>query len=272
MSYLDDLFSLAGKRIVVTGGGGQIPGELGAAFAAAGARVCLWGLGRSRPMEDAAKQVREAAGPGAGPIEALAVDTSDRAACEEAITRTEALIGPPDVLLNGVGGNRGKSPFVELDEELFREVLDLNLMGGLVTPTRAFARYWIARSIKGNVITIPSMGSYRALSGIWAYDAAKAGVLNLTGALAKELAPHGIRVNGLAPGFFIGQQNRSLLLDEEDQLTPRGRDIVSRTPFGRFGEKSELRGAAVFLASDAASGFVTGVTIPVDGGFLTDCI
>lgn len=272
MSYLDSLFSLAGRRIVVTGGGGQIPGELGAAFAAAGAAVCLWGRGKSQPMEAAAEAVREAAGPGAGRVEALTVDTAEARACEEAIARTEALIGPPDLLLNGVGGNRGKAPFVDLDETLFREILDLNLMGGLVTPTRVFARYWIGRGIRGSVITIPSMGSYRALSGIWAYDAAKAAVLNLTAGLAKELAPHGIRVNGIAPGFFIGQQNRTLLLDEQGGLTARGKDIVARTPFGRFGEKAELRGAAIFLASEAASGFVTGVTIPVDGGFLTDCI
>ena len=143
---------------------------------------------------------------------------------------------------------------------------------GLVTPTRIFARYWIAKGIKGDVIVMNSMGSYKALSGIWAYDAAKAGTFNLTEGLAKELAPHGIRVNGIAPGFFVGHQNRSLLLDEKGGLTERGKSIVSRTPYGRFGEKEELRGALLFLASRRASGFVTGVTIPVDGGFLTDNI
>jgi NAD(P)-dependent dehydrogenase (short-subunit alcohol dehydrogenase family) len=116
-----------------------------------------------------------------------------------------------------------------------------------------------------------SMASYIPLSGVWAYDAAKAGVLNLTEGLAKEFAPHGIRVNGLAPGFFIGHQNKALLIDEKTgDLTPRGKSIVAHTPFGRFGDKAELRGAAIFLASDAASGFVTGVTIPVDGGYLVD--
>ena len=146
-------------------------------------------------------------------------------------------------------------------------------MAGLVTPTKAFARYWISGSIKGNVIMMSSMTSYKPLSGVWAYDAAKAGVLNLTEGLAKELAPHGIRVNGIAPGFFIGNQNRALLIDENTgELTARGKSILARTPFGRFGEKSELRGAVIFLISNMASGFVTGVTIPVDGGYLTDNI
>ena len=131
---------------------------------------------------------------------------------------------------------------------------------------------WIALGIKGNVVIMSSMASYKPLSGVWAYDAAKAGILNLTEALAKELAPHGVRVNGIAPGFFIGNQNRALLIDEKGELTARGKAILARTPFGRFGEKSELRGAVIFLVSNAASGFVTGVTIPVDGGYLTDNI
>jgi NAD(P)-dependent dehydrogenase (short-subunit alcohol dehydrogenase family) len=217
--------------------------------------------------------VREAAGTGAGRIEAVTVDTGDSAACERAIAETEALIGAPDVLVNGVGGNRGKAPFVELDESLFREVVELNLMAGLVIPTRVFASYWIARNIRGNVIAMSSMTSYKPLSGVWAYNAAKSGVLNLTEGLAKELAPHGIRVNGIAPGFFLGNQNRTLLIDEKTgEPTARGKAILSRTPFGRFGETRELRGAVIFLISEAASGFVTGATIPVDGGYLTDNI
>jgi NAD(P)-dependent dehydrogenase (short-subunit alcohol dehydrogenase family) len=273
MSYIEEMFSLKGRRIVVTGGAGAIPAEIGAGLAKAGADVCLWGRGTNHPMGDAVRDVRDAAGPGAGCVEAITVDTGDSAACERAIAETEALIGAPDVLVNGVGGTRGKAPFVEMDEKLFREVVELNLMAGLVTPTRSFARYWIAGGIKGNVIMMSSMASYKPLSGVWAYSAAKSGVLNLTEGLAKELAPHGIRVNGIAPGFFIGNQNRALLIDEKTgELTARGKAILARTPFGRFGETSELRGAVIFLISDAASGFVTGVTIPVDGGYLTDNI
>lgn len=117
------------------------------------------------------------------------------------------------------------------------------------------------------------MASYTPLSGVWAYDAAKAGVLNLTMASAKEFAPYKIRVNGIAPGFFLGRQNRALLVDQASgELTERGKAIIERTPYGRFGEVQELAGAALFLASNKASGFVTGVTIPVDGGFLADNI
>jgi NAD(P)-dependent dehydrogenase (short-subunit alcohol dehydrogenase family) len=273
MSYIEEMFSLKGRRVVVTGGAGAISTEIAVGLAKAGADVCLWGRGTNHPMSEAVKSVREAAGPGAGRVEAITVDTGNSAACEGAIAETETLIGAPDVLVNGVGGNRGKAPFVDLDEELFREVIELNLMAGLVTPTRTFARYWISRGIKGNVLMMSSMTSYKPLSGVWAYDAAKSGVLNLTEGLAKELAPHGIRVNGIAPGFFIGNQNRALLIDENTgELTARGKAILARTPFGRFGEKAELRGTAIFLISDMASGFVTGVTIPVDGGYLTDNI
>ena len=272
MSYIEEMFSLRDKRVVVTGGAGGIPAELAIGMARAGADVCLWGRGTNHPMAAAVKSVREAAGPDAGRVESVTIDTADSAACEAAIVETEKLIGAPNVLVNGVGGNRGKAPFVDMDEKIFMEVVELNLMGGLVTPTRAFARYWIAKGIKGAVINISSMSSYVPLSGVWAYDAAKAGVLNLTAALAKEFAPRGIRVNGIAPGFFIGHQNRALLIDDQGDLTARGRAVIAHTPFGRFGDKSELRGATIFLASDAAAGFVTGVTIPIDGGYLTDNI
>ncbi len=271
MSFVESMFSLEGETVVVTGGAGGIPGNLAIAFAKAGATVVLWGRGTNHPMEEAARRIAEAA-PGAR-VFAVTVDTATREACEAAITESERLAGSqPNILVNGVGGNRGKGPFVDVDEALFKDILELNLLAGLVTPTRAFAKYWIARGIKGVVINMTSMTSYKALSGTWAYDAAKAGVLNLNEALAKELAPHGIRVNAVAPGFFVGHQNRALLLDEKGELTARGRSIISRTPFGRFGKFEELWGAVLFLASDAASGFVTGVSIPVDGGYLTDNI
>lgn len=169
-------------------------------------------------------------------------------------------------------GETGKAPFVDLDEKVFAEILALNLLAGLVTPTRVFARRWIEAGVRGCVINMTSMTSYKGLSGTWAYNAAKAGVLNLNEALAKELAPNGIRVNAIAPGFFVGNQNRALLLDPDAGLTARGQAIVARTPFGRFGEMSELHGAALFLASDRAAGFVTDISIPVDGGYLTDNI
>ena len=118
------------------------------------------------------------------------------------------------------------------------------------------------------------MNSYLPLSGIWAYSAAKAGVLNLTQAASKEFAPFGIRVNAIAPGFFVGKQNKDLLIKNEatGELTDRGKSIISRTPFGRFGDVSELAGVTIFLISEQASGFITGVCVPVDGGYLIDNI
>lgn len=273
MAYIEELFSLKGQRIVLTGGAGAIPGSLAIGFAKAGADLCLWGRGTNHPMQAAATGLRDQAGPGAGRIEAVTVDTADRAAMQAALAETERLIGKPTILVNGVGGNRGKSSFVEVDEQAFAEILSLNIMAGLVTPTRVFAEYWIRNGMAGNVITMTSMASYKPLSGVWAYGAAKAAVLNLTEALAKELAPHRIRVNALAPGFFIGNQNRSLLIDDKTgELTARGKAILAHTPFGRFGSIEELRGAAIFLASDAASGFVSGISLPVDGAYLTDNI
>lgn len=273
MSFIESMFSLPGKTAIITGGAGGIPGSLAVAFARAGATVCLWGRGTNHPMSAAAEKVGAEAGGEAGRVVAITVDTSTRAACEAALAETEERCGLPDILVNGVGGNRGKVPFVDVDEALFREILELNLLSGLVTPTRVLARRWIEKGAHGCVINMTSMTSYKGLSGTWAYDAAKAGVLNLNEALAKELAPHGIRVNAIAPGFFVGHQNRALLMDERTgELTARGKAIIARTPFGRFGDMAELHGAALFLASERAAGFVTGVSIPVDGGYLSDNI
>jgi len=273
MSYIETMFSLTGKAVILTGGAGGIPVSMAVAFARAGATVCLWGRGTNHPMPAAAERVRREAGADAGEVHAVTMDTSTREACEVALKETEGRCGLPSILVNGVGGNRGKTSFVDVDEDLFEEILRLNLLAGLVTPTRVLSRRWIEKNVRGCVINMTSMTSYKGLSGTWAYNAAKAGVLNLNEALAKELAPHGIRVNAIAPGFFLGNQNRALLTDlKTGELTPRGKAIISRTPFGRFGEMSELHGAALFLASDKAAGFVTGVSIPVDGGYLTDNI
>ncbi|MCG8335416.1 MAG: SDR family oxidoreductase, partial [Proteobacteria bacterium] len=135
------------------------------------------------------------------------------------------------------------------------------------------ASYWIEKEIKGTIINLTSMTSYLPLSGVWGYDAAKAGVLNLTQATAKEFAAHGIRVNAIAPGFFLGKQNRAILVNQETgDYTDRGKQVIARTPYGRFGDPEELAGVTLFLSSNKASGFVTGVSIPVDGGYLVDNI
>jgi NAD(P)-dependent dehydrogenase (short-subunit alcohol dehydrogenase family) len=269
MSYIEDMFSLKGRGAVVTGGAGAIASAIVTALAKAGASVCIWERRCEIPIEEPLKRLRAAAGSGCR-IEGLTLDVSSREEVEKAIPESAALVGEPDILINGVGGNRGKSAFVDLDEEAFVDILKLNLMAGLVIPSKAFARRWMEKGVKGDILNIASMSSYKPLSGVWAYDAAKAAVYNLTEGLAKELAPAGIRVNAIAPGFFVGAQNRALLLDEKGGLTARGQTIISRTPMGRFGETEELVGTVLYLMSRKASGFVTGVTVPVDGGFLVD--
>ncbi len=271
MSYCDELFGLEGKTVAVTGGGGMIAGALTEALLKAGANVALWSIrtesaqvtvDRVSPIPGAKERLRN-----------LQADTGDEESVRSALERTTKDFGRLDVLINAVGGNRGKGPFVDMDVKTLEEVLRLNLVAGLVVPTKVVASYWIENKIKGNIVNMASMTSYIPLSGVWAYDAAKSGVMNLTMATAKEFAPYGIRVNAMAPGFFIGKQNRALLIDEKSgDLTDRGKAVIGHTPFGRFGDVSELAGALLFLVNDQAAGFVTGVTVPVDGGYLVDNI
>lgn len=258
-------FCLTGKGVVVTGGGGTLCGAIACGFAQAGAHVALWG--RGRPSLYANARMLETGSHG-GRVVVVVADLTDEGQIESALRETTTAFGRIDVLLNGVGGSSVRRPLVELDREDFESVVRLNLLAGCVLPTKRLARYWIEQKLNGAVINIASMGSYIPLSGGWAYSAAKAAVMNQTVAHARELAPHGIRVNAIAPGFFLGKQNRRLLVNEDGSPTPRGQSVLAHTPMGRFGDPADLVGAALFLASDASS-FVTGVTIPVDGGFLT---
>jgi NAD(P)-dependent dehydrogenase (short-subunit alcohol dehydrogenase family) len=272
MNYLEQMFSLQDTVAVITGGAGVIAAALSEALLRAGARVAVWDLSREI-VDEAVQRLSGVVPEAAARLFGQAVDTSTEASVREALAATEKDFAVPDLLINGVGGNRGKCPLVEQDMETFEFVLKLNLVAGLMVPTKVFAARWIEAKLEGAIINITSMASYVPLSGVWAYDAAKAGVLNLTQAAAKELAPHGIRVNAIAPGFFIGKQNRALLIDEKSgELTPRGRSVIAHTPFGRFGDTAELAGALLFLASPKAAGFVTGVSLPVDGGYLVDNI
>lgn len=267
MSYCDDMFGLQGKTAVITGGGGMIAGALAEALVQGGANVALWCI-RTRSAEPLVDRITELMGTGEN-ICNIQVDAGDEASVRRALTETEERFGGIDVLVNAVGGNKGKGPFIEIDVEQFDSVLRLNLLAGLVIPTKVVASHWISQKAKGSIVNLASMSSYIPLSGVWAYDASKSAVMNLTMATAKEFAPYGIRVNALAPGFFLGKQNRALLIDEQTgKPTQRGQEVITHTPFGRFGEVSELAGAMLFLASDKASGFVTGMTLPVDGGYL----
>ena len=264
MDFLEKYFSLEGQSAIVAGGAGVIGTVMAGALTGAGARVAIWS--RTQASIDRAL---ENLGGASERLTGMAVDTGQEAQVTDALQETAQRLGSPRILINAVGGNMGKGPFVETDPAQFEAVLRLNLVAGLVVPTKVVAAYWIANGIGGSIINLTSMTSYMPLSGVWGYDAAKAGVLNLTRATANELAPHGIRVNAIAPGFFVGKQNRALLIDADTgEHTARGRSIIARTPFGRFGQPAELVGATLFLASAQASGFVTGVSIPVDGGYL----
>ena len=267
MSYLDEMFGLDGKTAVVSGGAGVIGTVMSEALLRAGARVMIWS--RSRESVDSALEKMKEVPGSEGKAAGMQVDAGKEDEVERALQETSASFSTPDILINGVGGNIGKYPLIEQDMELFEKVLHMNLVAGLMIPTKIFGKYWIENNIKGSIINLTSMASYNPLSGVWAYDAAKSATLNLTMAAANEFAAHGIRVNAIAPGFFLGKQNRALLVDQESgEYTERGKAVIAHTPYGRFGEVGELAGATVFLASDKAAGFVTGVSIPVDGGYL----
>lgn len=276
MSYVEKVFGLGDIRAVVTGGAGVLPKAMAGSLAKAGATVSVWGRGTSHPVQDAVDELkRELAEEGIdAKIVGETVDTGDETAVAKALESTEKAIGLPNLLVNGVGGNKGKSDFVDIDTDVFTEVLNMNLLAGLVIPTKVFARRWIEEGVQASIINVASMTSYVPLSGVWAYTAAKSAVLKLTEGAANEFADAGIRVNAVAPGFFIGNQNRALLVanNETGELTPRGQAIIDRTPFGRFGVIDDLEGTTLFLASPRASGFLTGVCIPVDGGYLIDNI
>jgi NAD(P)-dependent dehydrogenase (short-subunit alcohol dehydrogenase family) len=270
--YLEQMFGLSDTVAVITGGAGAIAGALAAALLKAGAKVALWGHHQST-IDTAIAKLKDGIDGAEDRLFGQEVDTGSEVAVQTTLEDTEKGFGAPNLLVNGVGGNRGKSAFVDQDMETFEFVLKLNLVAGLMVPTKVFAAYWIGKKIEGAVINMTSMASYVPLSGVWAYDAAKAAVLNLTQASAKEFAPHGIRVNAIAPGFFVGKQNRALLYDEKTgELTERGKSIIAHTPYGRFGETDELAGALLYLASPRASGFVTGISLAVDGGYLVDNI
>lgn len=272
MSYVEEVFSLEGVKAVVTGGAGVLPSAMARVMLRAGAQVSVWGRGTNHPVSEAVSRLEKETG-AAGRVYGETVDTVDEDAVREALARTKESMGTPTLLVNGVGGNTTKSDFVNIDTERFEQVLRLNLLAGLVIPSKVFAGQWLDGNVKASIINLASMTSYVPLSGVWAYTAAKTAVKTLTEGAAREFAPL-IRVNAIAPGFFIGYQNKSLLIKNEEtgELTDRGQAIIDRTPFGRFGTMDDIEGATVFLASERASGFVTGVTLPVDGGYLTDNI
>ena len=273
MSALRDWFGLDGQVAVVTGGGGALGSAIARALAAAGASVAL--LGRRREPLVAVARELEPAGVVSVTADVLAADQLQKAA-RTVIERW----GRIDILVNAAGGNvpgatlDHRQTMLGLPPRAFREVVELNLVGALL-PTQAFGTAIVdtaqarGEPPRGSIVNISSMAAARAITRVAGYGAAKAALENLTRTLAVELAcSHGpgLRVNAVAPGFFVGEQNRRLLLEPDGEPTARGGAIIAHTPAGRFGDASELASTVVWLCGPGA-GFVTGVVVPVDGGF-----
>lgn len=272
--------NLGGKTAVVTGGGGVLCGSMARALAEAGARVAVLDL-RVENARAVADTIRAAGGTAIG----VAGNVLERASLEQACRVVETELGPVDILINGAGGNHPKGTtsreylragdlagreenvvtFFDLTPEGVQFVFNLNVLGTIL-PSQVFTRGMAERG-HGVVVNISSMNAFTPLTKIPAYSGAKAAVSNFTQWLAVHLSKVGIRVNAIAPGFFLTEQNRGLLTQADGSLTPRGHTIVSHTPMERFGRPDELIGTLLWLVCDEASGFVTGTVIPVDGGF-----
>jgi len=265
---MDDLFDITDKCIAITGGAGVLCGQMAESLAAAGANVAI--LDYNLPgAEEICERLR------AEDRNAVAVECNvlDKDAVAKAVAETIEKLGRIDVLVNGAGGNKREATcvppetFFDLDGEAVRWVFDLNCMGTIL-PSQAVGRHMAGRG-DGVIINISSMNAFTPLTRIAAYSAAKAAVSNFTQWLAVNLAQNhstSIRVNAIAPGFFLTEQNRFLLTDEDGSPTPRGQQIIDHTPMGRYGQADELVGTLIWLISDAAR-FVTGIVVPVDGGF-----
>ena len=267
---------LSGKVAVVTGAGGVLCSQMAKVLARAGAKVAL--VNRS---EEAINQYAAEINAEGGIAKAYKANVLDRAALEEVAEKILNDLGPCDILVNGAGGNNPKATtdkeyyepgdidaetksFFDLDEASVDAVFTLNFSGTLL-PTQVFSQQMLDRG--GNIINISSMNAFTPLTKIPAYSGAKAAVSNFTQWLAVHFSKVGIRVNAIAPGFFSTKQNAKLLWNEDGTPTARTKKILAATPMDRFGKTEELDGALLFLVNDEAAGFITGVVLPVDGGF-----
>jgi NAD(P)-dependent dehydrogenase (short-subunit alcohol dehydrogenase family) len=266
------IFDLSGEVAVVIGGTGVLGGAIAEGLAAAGATVAV--VGRSVRRGGACVERITTAG---GKAQFFTADSTSRESVLKAAEEIESRFGSLAILVNGAGGNDPSvtvtpdHPFEKITPEEWRASFDLNLLGGALIPCQIFGPRMV-KSGGGSIINIASVSAHIPLSRVVAYSAAKAAVINLTRFLAREWAPHGVRVNSLTPGFFPAEQNSSLLFHEDGTPTARALTILGHTPMNRFGTPEELIGSIIFLSSRAASGFVTGVDIQVDGGFLSQTI
>jgi NAD(P)-dependent dehydrogenase (short-subunit alcohol dehydrogenase family) len=269
LSDLTHLYDFTGKTTIITGGTGILGGEIACALVGCGANVAL--LDRNL---DPVKGLLERMGPGAGRAMAVGADVLDVASLRQAAEAVANKFGGVDCLVNAAGGNKPQATtglnlaFFDLPIDALRWVFDLNILGTML-PCQVFGKL-MAEKGKGTILNISSMNAVRPLTRIPAYSAAKAGVSNFTQWLAVHMAQGyspKIRVNAIAPGFFQTTQNKFLLLDERTGgLTARGESIITHTPMGRFGQPEDLFGAVLWLLSPA-SAFVTGIIVPIDGGF-----
>lgn len=270
--------NLKGKVAIITGGAGVLCSAMARELARQGVKVAL--LGRTQEkVTSLAKEILESGGNAIG----IACDVLDLDSLKEADRVIHQAFGDYDILINGAGGNHPSASttnetfniedldnpdivsFFDLSTEGISSVFDLNFIGTLL-PTQVFARRMLNR--KGaTIINISSMNAFTPLTKIPAYSAAKAAVSNFTQWLAVHMADANIRVNAIAPGFYLTNQNRSLLTHEDGSLTPRAQKIISQTPMKRFGDPKELLGTLIWLIDENMSGFITGITVPVDGGF-----
>lgn len=268
---------LSGKVAVVTGAGGVLCSNFALILARAGAKVALLDLN----FEAAEKFANEINAEG-GVAKAYKCNALDKASCYAVAEQTEKDLGKCDILINGAGGNNPKATtdkeyfeigdidgdtksFFDLDSDGVGFVFNLNFLGTLI-PTQAFARQMTGRE-GCNIINISSMNAFTPLTKIPAYSGAKAAISNFTQWLAVHFSKVGIRVNAIAPGFFSTQQNAKLLWNDDGTPTARTGKILAATPMGRFGETEELEGGLLFLVNEKAAGFITGVVLPIDGGF-----
>ena len=277
-------FDLTGKVAVVTGGGGVLCSGFSKTLAAAGAKVAVCDL-----REEAARAVADEINAAGGCAIGVAMNVLDKDSIIAAQKTIVDALGPVDILLNGAGGNNpkgstsrdnltpeevaqlnengtieGVKTFFDLDPDGISFVFNLNFLGTLL-PTQVFARDMA--STGGTIINVSSMNSFRPLTRIPAYSGAKAAVSNFTQWLAVHFAPVGIRVNAIAPGFFLTEQNRNLLLNPDGSLSARSEKILGHTPMNRFGTPEDLDGTLLWLADEKFSAFVNGIVVPVDGGF-----
>lgn len=264
------MFDLKGRVVAMTGACGILGGTIVKYFASQGCKVVLLSRASQREVaQGIVSQIKEAGG------EAMYLPTNvlDEATVEQNLRDIEAAYGPVDVLLNGVGGNIGGAnigpdqTLFDMDLDATRQVFDINIFGTII-PTKVIAKSMTANG-KGSIINFCSMSSFRPLTRVCGYGMAKSALYSWTQWLAAEMAMkfgEGIRVNGIAPGFLLTNQNRTLLTNPDGSLTERSHKIIAHTPFGRFLEPEELVGALHYLASDASKG-VTGTVLAVDGGF-----